>query len=80
MAIYAHYDHTGTIRALISVKVPRDKAAGMMMAPKPGLFVAEVEGLKLKSDPPSREEARALAATHRIATPFPCTKLVRKKD
>jgi hypothetical protein len=79
MAIYAHYDHTGAIRSLIVTKVPKDRSAGMMMTPKRGHFVAEVEGVKLKSDLPTPEELRAVAASHRIASPLPRATLVRKK-
>jgi hypothetical protein len=80
MAIHAHYDHTGAIRALITTNAPKERSAGMTMTPRPGHFVAEVEGVKFKSDPPSPEEVRALAASHRIATPLPRVTLVRKKN
>jgi len=77
MAIYAQYDRSGKIYALISVRAPKDKQVGMMMVPKPGHFMAEIEGLTLKTDPPSIEEVRAIAARHKIATVIPRTKLTR---
>jgi len=77
MAIYAQYDRTGKIHALISVKAPKDKQVGMMMVPKTGHFVAEIEGMALKTDPPSVEEVRAIASRHKIATVIPRTKLTR---
>ena len=82
MKIFAHYDATGTIRALITVE--GRKGAMAMPAPPPGLFVAEVEGLKLdgpkiKSGAPETIKAlRAIAKSHKVDTPLPRCKLKRK--
>jgi hypothetical protein len=67
MTIYAYYDRTGKIRSLISLHT--QDGAGMMVTPKPGLFVAEIEGLALKSKPPHFEELREIAQSHVIAIP-----------
>lgn len=82
MRIFAHYDSTGTIRALITVEA-RDGAIAMP-TPPPGLFVSEVEGLKLdrlkiKSGGPDVVEAlRAIAKSHKVKTPLPRCTLARK--
>jgi len=77
MPTYAQYDHTGKIHSLISVKAPPGKDATMMMAAKPGLLVAEIEGVTFQSDPPSVDELRAISRTHKVATPIPKVKLTR---
>jgi len=42
MKVYVHYDSSGAIHDLIAVDAP--EIASAMLAPQPGLFVAEVEG------------------------------------
>jgi hypothetical protein len=75
--ILAHYDSAGTIHSLIMVNAPA--GASLMPAPKPGLFVAEVEGLELKSAAPHTAELREIAKTHKVATPPPHCTLAKKK-
>lgn len=75
MKIYAHYDTEGTIHALILINAP--DGFGAMVAPEPGLLVAEVEGLQLKSAAPHVEELRKIAKTYKVATPQPRSKLVK---
>jgi hypothetical protein len=77
MKIFAHYDSTGAIQSLVVVNAP--EGHGPMLAPKPGLFVAEVEGLKLKSETPDVETLREIARTHKVASPSPRCTLVKKK-
>ena len=80
MKVYVHYDHSGAIHSVISVDAPADRIP--MLAPEPGLFVAEVEGeslgLKPESDESHMEALRKVAQTLRVATPGPRCKLVGK--
>ncbi len=41
----------------------------LMLTPKPGLLVAEVEGTKIKSGVVSVEELRKVGQAHRVASP-----------
>jgi hypothetical protein len=80
MKVYVHYDGSGAIHGLITVNAPEDRIP--MLAPGPGLFVAEVEGeipgLKNAPDGSDMEALRKIAQTLRVATPNPCCRLVRK--
>jgi hypothetical protein len=80
MKVYVHYDYSGAVHSLIVVNAPVDRIP--MLAPGPGLFVAEVEGeiLGLKSEPDERdlEALSKIAETLRVATPIPRCKLVSK--
>jgi len=76
MAIYVHYDGTGSIHSLISVHAP--PGAGMMLVPNPGVFVAEIEGLQFKADVPTPEELSEIAKTHKVSSPVPRCKLAKK--
>jgi len=83
MRIFAHYDLTGTIRALITVEAR--KGAIAMPTPPPGLFVTEIKGLKLDSlkiksgAPDVIETLRVIAKTHKVETPLPDCKLTKKR-
>ena len=80
MKVYVHYDRFGTIHGLIAVNAPADHSP--MLAPGPGLFVAEVEGEipGLKAEPEVSDLAalRKIAQTLQVATPIPRCKLVSK--
>jgi hypothetical protein len=82
MRIFAHYDSTGTIRAFITVEAREGAIA--MPTPPPGLFVAEVEGLKLDSQKiksgtlDMAEALRAMAKSHKVKTPLPRCTLTKK--
>jgi hypothetical protein len=80
MKVYVHYDCSGGIHDLIAVDAPADRIP--MLAPKPGLFVAEVEGdvPGLKPDPDEADVAalRKNLQTLRVATPIPRCKFVSK--
>jgi hypothetical protein len=68
MAVFAHYDRSGSIHSLVSVKVP--KGVGLMPGRKAGLSVSEIEGLTLSSP----AELREIAKSHKVSTPGPrCT-------
>ncbi|HJZ94045.1 MAG TPA: hypothetical protein VKE40_24435 [Gemmataceae bacterium] len=49
MRVFAHHDSAGAIRAVVTVTGP--KAMTAMVMPKPGLSVAEVEGLPIGGGP-----------------------------
>ncbi len=80
MKIYVHHDSSGAVHSLIVANVPADRIP--MLAPGPGLFVAEVEGdvpgLKPELDESDLEALRKIAQTLRVATPIPRCKLVSK--
>jgi hypothetical protein len=79
MAVFAHFDSEGSIRALVNVNAP--PGMSIMLTPKPGSFVAEVEGLKLKSQGfAGLEELHEIAQTHKISSPVPRCKLTKKAD
>jgi hypothetical protein len=80
MKAYVHYDYSGAVHSLIVANAPADRIP--MLAPGPGLFVAEVEGeipgLKTEPDERDLEALDKLAETLRVATPIPRCKLVSK--
>jgi hypothetical protein len=80
MKVYVHYDYSGAIQELITVDAPDDRI--LMLAPKPGHFVAEVEGeihgLKPELDESDLKALRETLQTLRVATPIPRCKLVSK--
>jgi hypothetical protein len=75
MKTYAHYDLAGNIRSLIVLKAPKE--AGMMLTPKHGVFVAEIDGLKLKNER-DVEALRDIAQAHKIASPLPRCTVIKK--
>jgi hypothetical protein len=77
MKIYAHYDTTGAIHSFTIVNAP--EGADEMLAPTPGIFVTEVEGLELQSDIPDVEELRKIAESHIVPTPIPRIRLTKKR-
>lgn len=77
MKIYAHHDVEGTIRSLTILDAP--EGAGMMLSPSAGVFVTEVEGLKLKADQLDFEALRETANNHKVSTPQARSKLARKR-
>ena len=52
----------------------------VMLAPQPGQFVAEVEGLELTPDKANFDTLRDIAASHLVKTPLPRCKLVKKQQ
>jgi hypothetical protein len=67
MKVFAHHDLEGAIHSFVSVDAPA--GAGMMLVPKPGLLVTEIEGLSLKAGGTNHEELRALAKSHKVTVP-----------
>ena len=77
MVVYAYYDRQGNIHSLLTVNA--SERAGVMLAPKSGQFVVEVEGLELTPDKLNFDTLREIAASHGIKTPVPRCKLVKKQ-
>jgi hypothetical protein len=75
MRVYAHHDAEGNIRAFIIENAT--EGVTTMVAPKPGLFVTEIEGLdeKLAGD---RDRLREIAKTHIVEHGRPIRKLAPK--
>ena len=66
MKVFVHHDATGTIRSIITVDAPSQ--FNLMLTPKPGLLVSEVEGVKVKSGATDVKALRKIAETHTVAT------------
>jgi len=62
MRTYVHHDQSGEIRALIHMNAP--PGVTMMLAPKAGHLVAEVESLEV--DARDVDALREIAKNHRI--------------
>ena len=69
MTIHAYYDLDGTIQGFVVFDGP--SGTGMMLAPGPGVLVAEVKGLTLKKGEPDVERLSEIAAREKITTPMP---------
>jgi len=78
MKILANYDLSGRIRSLTWSDAP--KGVSIMLTPRPGEIVAEVEGHNLADKrPPTEKELRDLARNHRIETPLARRTLAKKQ-
>jgi hypothetical protein len=75
MKVFVHHDTTGDIRSVIAVDAPG--RFGLMLTPKPGLLVSEVEGMKVKPGAVDVEALRKIAQSHKVATSNRC-KLAKK--
>ena len=71
----AHYDSNGNIRALLCQEGPATVKSGVM--PKPGHFVAEVEGLEVKGGAKDTDALAVLAKSHKVGG-SPACKLTAK--
>lgn len=78
MKIYVHYDSEGTIQSVFSVDAP--EGCGGMLAPEPGLFMAEVDAdaLYLKTDASNPESLLGIVEGYKVSTPLPRLMLVQK--
>jgi hypothetical protein len=76
MNIYVHHDGKGTIVSLVAVDAPA--GCGIMLTPKAGTFVAEVEGLTFKSGRPTPSELREIADAHKVSGPAPRCRLEKR--
>jgi hypothetical protein len=65
MKIYIHHDNEGRIKGLITIDAPDQ--IGMMLTPKTGVFVSELEDIKFKSKSPTQQELKDLVKSHNIS-------------
>jgi hypothetical protein len=73
MPFYVHHDVAGNIWSVVSADAP--DGGTVMLVPKPGHLVAEVDGFEFEADV---DAVRRVAETHRVATPRRAT--LEKKD
>jgi len=67
MKLFVHHDATGAIRSMVTVNAPEQFR--LMLTPKAGLLVAEVEGIKIKPGAAGVKELRKFAQAHKVVTP-----------
>ena len=65
MKKFAHHDEKGSIKGIVIIDAPKN--VGLMLSPKAGIFVTEIEGLKFKSKSPTIEELQDIANTYKIS-------------
>jgi hypothetical protein len=76
MRLFAHYDESGRIHSLTWFNAPH--GISLMLTPRPGEFVSEVEDHNLTGNMPSEKILRDIANNHTIAAPITRCKLVKK--
>jgi len=74
--LFAHYDESGKIHSVTWFNAP--KGISLMLTPRPGELVAEVEDHNLTDRVPSEKTLRDIAKAYTIA-PLARCKLVKKK-
>jgi hypothetical protein len=65
MRTFAHFDATGSIRALVTVDAPEGISAGLV--PEPGVFIDEVEGVDLNPNELDLEAAGEIFKRYKVA-------------
>jgi hypothetical protein len=65
MKTFAHFDSEGQIQSLITIDAPDGVNGGLV--PAPGMFVDEVEDVRLGPGEPDIEAAREIVERHRVA-------------
>lgn len=76
MKLAVHYDPSGKIRSFVAVDGPKNN--GMMLVPKAGALVAEVEGVTLEAGADSLKKLRELAKNYLVEQPMATRKLVKR--
>ena len=76
MSVFVHYDRGGTIHSFVTVNAPE---GGMMLTPRPGMLVAEVEGVQLQPGPAGHAALREIAKSHVVQAPQQRVALVKKR-
>ena len=77
MKLFAHYDESGKIHSVTWSNAP--KGISLMLTPRPGELVAEIEDHNLTDRVPSEKALRDIAKGHTIAAPLARCKLAKKK-
>jgi hypothetical protein len=75
--LFAHYDISGRIHSITWFNAPQ--GVSLMLTPRPGELVAEVEGHKLTESVPSEKMLREIATNHTISEPRARCTLVKKQ-
>jgi len=76
MRLFAHYDASGKIHSLTWFNAPQ--GVSLMLTPRPGELVAEVEGHNLADSMPNEKTLRDIANSHVIAAPLSRCTLAKK--
>lgn len=76
MRLFAHYDVSGNIRSLTWFNAPQ--GVSLMLTPRAGDAVAEIEGHSITAEKPSEETLRDIAKSNTIAAPVTRVKLSKK--
>jgi hypothetical protein len=76
MRVYVHYDLEGTIHSFVTANA--SEGSGMMLVPRPGILVAEVEGLQPQPTRDGHVELRETAKSHVVGNPQGRITLVKK--
>jgi hypothetical protein len=76
MKTYAHHNRDGSITSLISLNLP--ESAGLLLTPKAGVYVTEIEGIKLKGELPEFGELREIMRTRKISNSAHVSVLTKK--
>ena len=77
MRVFANHEADGNIRSLTWFDAP--EGISIMLMPRPGEFVSEIEGHKLTGSAPSEKALRDIARNYKIAEPLPRRTLTKKK-
>jgi hypothetical protein len=76
MRLFAHFDVSGRIHSVTWLNAPQ--GVSLMLTPRPGELVAEVEGHNLAGSMPSEKTLRDIAKSHTIAAPLTRCTLAKK--
>ena len=78
MRLFAHYDVSGRIHSVTWFNAPQ--GVSLMLTPRPGELVAEVEGHNLTGSMPSEKALRDIARSYTIAVPLTRCTLAKKHE
>lgn len=67
MKTFVHYDSSGAIHSLIAVDAP--EGVSVALESEPGIFVGEVEGVKLTSGAIDVETVSEIPENYKVALP-----------
>jgi hypothetical protein len=76
MKLSVHYDPSGKVRSFVAVGGTSDN--GMMLVPKPGALVADVEDVSLESGVAGLKKLREIAKNYIVEEAASPRKLARK--
>jgi hypothetical protein len=76
MKLSVHYDPSGKVRSFVAIGGTNDN--GMMLVPKPGALVAEVEEVSLVSGVAGLKKLREIAKNYIVEKPAITRKLAKR--